>query len=170
MRFLLPIVALTVLFSACGKKEASVPPAEKPSRKATSLLNAASWMEGRWENQSKDGVLSEIWQKESDSLFKGASYFVAGNDTLFAESVDLVLTRDGYLDYIVSVPGQNNEKPVAFRRTSGTETQMVFENPQHDYPTRIVYERRPGDSLVATISGHKNGKTAAEVFRLKKVK
>lgn len=164
------LLALLTLTIACQKKENTAAPDAKPAAKASSFLAAASWLEGRWENHSKDGVLSEIWKKESDSLFKGASYFVAGKDTLFAESVDLVLTRDGQLDYIVSVPGQNNEKPVAFRRTSGTETQMVFENPQHDYPTKIVYERRPGASLVATISGQKNGKPASEVFRLKKVK
>ena len=29
---------------------------------------------------------------------------------------------------------------------------LVFENPAHDYPTRITY-RRDGDRLVATISG-----------------
>ncbi|HLN95969.1 MAG TPA: DUF6265 family protein [Flavobacterium sp.] len=170
MRPFLTFCALATLLSACGKKEAAAPPTEKPSQKASSFLNAASWLEGRWENRSKEGVLSEIWQRKNDSLYQGASYFVVENDTVFAENVDLVQKADGQLYYVVSVAGKNGEKPVSFKRTSGTETTMVFENPAHDYPTRITYERREGDSLVATISGQKDGKPTSEVFRMKKVK
>ncbi len=169
MRLPLSIVVLAALLSACGKKEATETPTDRPSEKASSFLNAASWLEGRWENHSKDGVLSEIWERKNDSLYQGASCFVTHNDTVFAEKVDLVQKADGHLYYIVSVAGQNDEKPVPFQRTSGTETMMVFENPTHDYPTRIAYERREGDSLVATISGQKDGKPKSEIFRMKKV-
>lgn len=169
MKATIPLAVLALLAASCQKKEAPTPETAKPMAKATSFIAAASWLEGRWENRSKDGILSEIWKKETDSLYKGESYFVVGQDTVFSETVDLLLQPDGNLDYIVSVVVQNNEKPVAFRRTSGTETELVFENPAHDYPTKIVYERHPGDSLVATISGVKKGKPTSEVFRMKKV-
>jgi len=41
---------------------------------------------------------------------------------------------------------------VPFRLVSMTGFEAVFENPEHDYPVRIVY-RREGEALVATISG-----------------
>jgi hypothetical protein len=48
------------------------------------------WLVGTWENQSKEGTLTEVWTKMNDSTFSGQSYFVAGNDTSFSESISLV--------------------------------------------------------------------------------
>lgn len=33
--------------------------------------------------------------------------------------------------------------PVAFKMVSSTNQQFVFENPQHDFPKRIVYHFKP---------------------------
>lgn len=165
------VAALALLAIACNKKkQTETPAAEAPAAKAVSHFAAASWLEGRWEHNTKEGNMSEIWTKANDSVYHGAAYFVIGKDTVFHESVELTQKSDGELYYIVTVPGQNGDKPVEFKRTSGTETEMAFENPQHDFPSRIEYRRVAEDSLVATISGKEKGKPKLEHFPMKRVR
>jgi hypothetical protein len=72
--------------------------------------------------------------------------------------------------YTVTVPDQNDAKPVRFEMTSITDKQVVFENPAHDYPNKIVYNKTAEDSLIAEISGLKKGKPASEQFRMTRQK
>lgn len=160
---LFPIV-LALAFLASCKKETK----EEIPSKTYSNLAKAEWFIGEWGNKSTDGELTERWKKENDSVYLGESYFVVGEkDTVFAETVRLEETN-GKLAYIVTVPGQNKELPVSFEMTSSTENQIVFENPKHDYPNKIIYNLIEKDSLIAEISGLKKGKPYTEKFVMKK--
>lgn len=117
-----------------------------------SELEKADWFLGRWENKTPEGTFSEEWKIENDSLYLGESYFISNNDTLFAETVRLE-QRKNDLFYVVSVPNQNKEQPVAFKLTSSTIDYLVFENPEHDFPKKITYKLVTKDSLYAEISG-----------------
>jgi hypothetical protein len=117
-----------------------------------SELEKADWFLGRWENKTPEGTFSEEWTIGNDSLYIGESYFINNNDTLFAETVRLE-QRKNDLFYIVSVPNQNEEQPVAFKLTSSTIDYLVFENPEHDFPKKITYKLVTKDSLYAEISG-----------------
>lgn len=121
-------------------------------------LEKTHWFLGRWENKTPDGIFSEEWKKENDSVLVGESYFINGKDTLFAETVQLE-QQGNDLFYIVTVPSQNEEKPVAFKLTSSTSNYLVFENPEHDFPKKITYKLVNKDSLYAEISddGKKRG-------------
>jgi 2-iminobutanoate/2-iminopropanoate deaminase len=94
---------------------------------------------GKWLSQRKSGMLFEKWTSAGDQLLKGASFFIKGNDTIPQEEMELKQTADG-ITFTSIVPGQNNELPVTFKMTSATGNRYVFENPQHDFPRRIVYE------------------------------
>ena len=131
-------------------------------------IEKASWLLGKWENNSAEGKLSENWKKVNDSTFIGESHFVVDNDTVFAETIQLE-DRIGSLFYTVTVPGQNDEKPVSFELTVALETQLIFENPAHDFPKRIAYDKIGADSLVARIYGVKDGKVESETFRMRKM-
>jgi hypothetical protein len=117
-----------------------------------SELEKANWFLGRWENKTPEGTFSEEWKIENDSLYIGESYFINNNDTLFAETVRLE-QRKNDLFYIVSVPNQNEDQPVAFKLTSSTSNYLIFENPAHDFPKKITYKLVTKDSLYAEISG-----------------
>jgi hypothetical protein len=45
--------------------------------------------------------------------------------------------------------------------------QAIFENPQHDFPQRVIY-RRDGESLFARIEGQMGGTQRAVEWRYKK--
>ena len=126
-------------------------------------IKAADWLIGNWENNTKQGRLSESWEKANDSTFNGTSYFLKGKDTLNNEAI--VLTQKGNdLFYVSTVTGQNNDKPVVFKMTKGNAKQMVFENAKHDYPQKVTYTQMAKDSMVAEISGIENGKPASESY------
>ena len=167
---LLAAAALTLLVS-CKKETATENEAvESTPAKTYANLEKANWFIGEWGSKSAEGELTERWNKENDSVYHGESYFVVGSkDTVFAEHVRLE-EANGKLAYTVTVPGQNNEKPVRFEMTSGNGNQIIFENPQHDYPNKIIYNKIGNDSLVAEISGIQKGKPASEKFAMKRNK
>jgi len=156
--------ALITLLTAC---ESEQPKTDVPTPEPTHEIHRqAAWLLGRWENNSDQGNLSEIWKKQNDSLYHGASYFVIAGDTVFSESIEL-FEKDGEVNYVVSGV-EGNEDPVPFKLKSSNESRLVFENPQHDFPQTITYTHK-GDSVIAVISGKQNGKPKKEYFRMKKI-
>ncbi len=127
------------------------------------LLQKAAWLLGSWKGVAGQGVSIERWYKQDDSTYAGMGLFIKGNVTLSQESIKLVQTgKDLY--YIPTVKGQNNDQPVTFKLISATDKQLVFENPQHDFPQKIMYSLVTSDSLVAVISGVEKGKEHAVSF------
>ncbi|TRW27418.1 hypothetical protein FMM05_01915 [Flavobacterium zepuense] len=165
------VIAFVVILSATAScKESSKDNTNTSEDKSvTANVQNASWLIGNWGNTLPDGSFIEKWTKESDSVYKAESYFIANNDTLFSEYVTLGKINDT-LAYTVTVPDQNNEKPVSFKLTSMSGDKMVFENPQHDYPNKIEYTKINADSIVAVISGAKKGKQASETFAMARLK
>ena len=132
-------------------------------------IKKAGWLIGTWENKTPKGSIYETWNKTSDIEFAGKSYIVKEKDTIVFENIQLIQEQDG-LFYIPTVKNQNNGLPVRFTTNTISETQLVFENPQHDFPQIISYTQINSDSLVAEISGTKNGKERRDVFSMKRVK
>ena len=151
-------------FISCQKKEKSEMPA-----KAQNAIEKANWLVGTWGNTTKEGILTETWTEQNDSVLKGESYFVIGKDTVFSEKISLEQKGDS-LFYIPIVKNQNEGKPVSFKLTAATDSQLVFENPKHDFPQKVTYTKVGADSLVAEISGVKDGKPNSESFPMKKKK
>ncbi len=166
------VLALAVVCTAiqsCKNTPKATETLETSVPKTYVNLEKAGWLLGNWGNTSAEGVLSESWEKTNDSVYKGESYFVVKNDTVFSESIQLEETN-GKLVYVVTVPDQNDAKPVRFEMTSINNNSFVFENLQHDYPNKIVYTKITNDSLVAKIFGTQKGKPATETFAMAKLK
>ncbi|HCT29393.1 MAG TPA: hypothetical protein DIW31_01350 [Bacteroidales bacterium] len=132
-------------------------------------IEQAAWLIGKWQNKSAEGESQEIWEKKNDSTLIGASYFVVGNDTVSSESISLE-ERGSELLYIPTVKNQNDGKPIVFTLTSSTTNQLVFENPNHDFPQKITYTQIANDSLIAVISGVVNGKENSQNFPMTRAK
>jgi hypothetical protein len=129
----------------------------------------AEWLIGTWENKTARGSVYETWHKVNNRDLVGISYILKEKDTVVFERIRLV-EESGSLFYIPAVVDQNNGMPVRFLAKNASETKLVFENPQHDFPQTISYTRVGSDSLVAEIAGKKAGKERKQQFRMKKVK
>lgn len=167
---LIYLISCTLFFLISCKEahDSKLPEKEITSTKYEAVENA-NWLIGRWENNSAEGNLSEFWAKANDSTLLGESYFVIKNDTVFGEKVELMQRGNDFI-FEARVAKQNDEKPVPFKLTKSSENELVWENPAHDFPNKIVYQKVGNDSLVAEIFGTKDGKAKNEVFKMKKVK
>jgi hypothetical protein len=137
--------------------------------KQTNNIQKAEWLIGTWENKTPKGSMYETWSKATDKELTGKSYIVKEKDTIIFENIQLIEKHDG-LFYIPTVKNQNDGLPVHFAAKIISETQLVFENLQHDFPQIISYKKINTDSLVAEISGTKNGKERKQAFPMKRLK
>lgn len=141
------LIVLTLLSASC------VTHSRKPEKAG---LNKLDWFIGSWTGVTSESIFTEKWEKVNDTLFTGQSYFIKGSDTLSSETISLQ-QHDTSVFYVPLVEGQNDNKPIFFKLTFSDGTNAVFENPEHDFPQKIVYQLKENDSLIATISGNNNG-------------
>ncbi len=59
--------------------------------------------------------------------------------------------------YYISKPSENKEE-TSFKLIKLSSNEVIFENPEHDFPQRIMYRLEKDKSLFARIEGKNNGK------------
>lgn len=121
------------------------------------------WLLGEWQHKTPRGILYEFWKRENDSTLAGKSYFLKDKDTVVLETVRIKHSH-GNLWYIPTVKNQNQGRAVPFKLTKREGATLVFENPEHDFPQRIMYSQLSADSLLAEISGMVNGSLKRQQF------
>jgi hypothetical protein len=126
------------------------------------------WLIGTWQMKLTNKQIFETWTAANDSTLLGKSYFVQSGDSIFMETISIA-KRMGQLYYIPTVKNQNGGKAVWFVLTSAKDKQMMFENPAHDFPQKIMYKLVTRDSLLAEISGVINDKWEARQFPMSRL-
>ena len=123
-----------------------------PSVSSAGDLDDLEWIFGEWKRESRRGEVYESWQRLSDRTVEGDSWIVSSSDgTKHALESLLLVEMAGEVFYIPKVA--ENEYPVPFRRTSMEPGRVVFENPNHDFPQKIIYQQDGDDGLKVTIEG-----------------
>lgn len=126
------------------------------------------WLEGSWQEQRSEGLLTEEWTSSSDTLMIGkAALYDESGHSIFSDNMELSL-EDNILYFKPTVSNQNNGAQVVFKETMLTDKEVIFENPDHDFPKRIIYRKNHPDSLFARIEGTKNGVDRAQEFHYHK--
>ena len=128
-----------------------------------SIFKKLYQLEGTWKMSGKKGSVCEEWKIVSKNYLQSKGYVLKGKDTLVNERVELRKTKEGIF-YTSTVSDQNNKKPVAFKLTSFEGNRFIFENKEHDFPKRIVYQFISADSLHAFIDDGKQGTKQAQHF------
>lgn len=126
-----------------------------------------SWLIGTWEAKLGDQIVFENWSSETPSKLSGFGFTVSGKDTVISERL-LIEAADSGLFYISDVA--HNPAPVYFKMVSQDSLKTTFENPSHDFPTRIIYHRSAQDSLHARIEGMRKGKDAGVDYFFQRIK
>jgi Domain of unknown function (DUF6265) len=107
-----------------------------------------AWMAGCWAGDIGQRRVTERWVAADATTLVGVSTTVAGGVLREFEFLRIV-SRDGAVAYLAQPGGR---AATTFTATSSGVAEVVFENPQHDFPRRIGY-RRAGDTLTAWIDG-----------------
>jgi hypothetical protein len=125
------------------------------------------WLKGKWEGSYGEMQTFEIWDKLEGNTMIGRGGVISDNDTMFAEKIRME-QREDELYYIAKVPG--NPGPVDFKFSGYKNDSAIWENPEHDFPQRVVYFLKPDGSLYARVDGkNKGGNFRKEEFNFKKV-
>jgi len=129
--------------------------AAKPS------IAALAWLSGSWSGTSGGVDMEEHWTAPKGDSMIGVHRDVAKGRTSSFEF--LRIEQQG--DQIVYLSMPNGQCPAtAFPLKEASGARVVFENPQHDFPQRIVYWK-DGQNLRARIEGTINGKAGSEEWR-----
>lgn len=115
----------------------------------SSPIEQARWLAGCWELNRGSRTGFEMWMPPAGGVMLGASRTVAGGIVVEWERLQLS-EQDGKLVY-TSLPSGQTE--ASFVSTTVTDSSFTVENPQHDFPQRIIYRRLGADSLIAHIEG-----------------
>ena len=131
---------------------------------ASAQIQRVAWLTGCWSLNGGERIVDEQWMAPRVASMQGMSRTVRG-DKLVAYEFVILRERGELLDYEVSPSGQAR---TVFTSTSITDSSVVFENLQHDFPQRVAY-RRSGDQLHAWIEGPRNGQMRRIEYPYEKV-
>lgn len=127
-----------------------------PAALAAQTPSLPGWLAGCWQQRSANRESLEMWMPPAGGLMLGASRTIVGGAVREYEQL-LIKMENGKLIFTATPSGQQT---ASFTSTSVTDTSFVVENPQHDFPQRIIYRRRGTDSLIARIEGPGGSDTA----------
>jgi Domain of unknown function (DUF6265) len=130
---------------------------------AAAGVNEITCLTGCWESQSGDRIVEEQWTAPRAGSMLGVGRTVKGNALVEYEFV-AIRERDNRLVYIAHPSGQPSAE---FTSSSISADSVVFENPQHDFPQRIGYQRTR-DGLDAWIDGTHDGRTQRVEFHYRR--
>ena len=106
----------------------------------------------QWQRDIKKGMRHEFWTKVNETTMTSKSLNISGKDTRALETVVLKFLNAQITD-TVTVPVQNNEKPVTFTLQKIENKTFFFEKIGHDFPQRIIYNLNTKGKLLASIEG-----------------
>ena len=132
-----------------------------PAAAQDSGAGLPGWLAGGWVMQSeKDGWFEEWWTPPRGGLMLGAGRSGKGDKSDWWEQTRIEQSN-GKISFCALPKGQ---KGACFTATTVTADEIVFENPGHDFPTRVAY-RRIGEELAAEISGPKGANRQSWRFK-----
>ncbi len=124
-------------------------------------VGSAAWLSGCWVASAGDVRSEEVWMEPEGGLMVGMARTLRGSVATGYEF--LLLQRvDGRLTYSAYPSGQ---EPTDLGATEVSTQRLRFENPQHDFPQAIEYERTSVDSLTAKVYGEIGSGEPAFVLR-----
>jgi hypothetical protein len=128
-------------------------------------INDAAWFAGCWEFTSGSRTVRETWTPPAGGTMLATSRTVTGAKTTEYEFV-ILREAAGGLEYVAKPSGQSE---AVFTSTRILPDELVFENPRHDFPTKIVYQKQGDDGLLAIVSGTIRNETRSVEFRYRAV-
>ena len=143
-------VTLIIVWSAGASRET-------PPSGAASNISDLVWLAGDWQSASGGRAqIEEHWTRPAGGTMIGMGRTVVGDKT--AEFEFLRIEQRGNDLFYVANPNANcPQTDFKLTRLSGQE--VIFENPAHDYPKRVIYRKNSDGSLVASVDAGEGTKS-----------
>lgn len=122
---------------------------------AKPMIEMLTWLAGNWFLERGGRTVTEQWMAPAGGTMLGMSRTVAKGKTIEFEFLLLRQDDEGNIAYVAKPSGQSE---TTFKLVRASATEVIFENPQHDFPQRISYTLKSDDTMLAAIEGTKDGK------------
>ena len=129
-------------------------------------VQALSWMSGCWASVGGEAGSGEMWTSPAGGTLLGLSRTVKGGRTVAHEFMQIRETAPGQIAFIAMPSGQSE---ASFPLKSFSEREVVFENPEHDFPQRVIYRLDSKGGLAGRIEGLGNGEVKGIDFPMDRV-
>lgn len=120
-------------------------------------LDSLAWLAGCWSSQEEGERSEECWLAPAGGLMVGVHRDVGADGRAVFEFLRIEQTPHAVV-YLASPGGR---EPTSFQMISCDERRVVFANPEHDFPQRIIYFIDPENRLNARVEGETNGQRQA---------
>ncbi len=120
-------------------------------------LSELAWMSGSWMGSYKGVETEEYWQAPKGASMLGIHRDIAKERTVAFEYFRIEATAEGITFW--ASPEGRPATPFRLKELKGKH--VVFENPEHDFPQRIIYWLGKEGSLHAKIEGTEGGKSSS---------
>lgn len=132
---------------------------------SSSQMSKLAWISGCWKGGDKIQS-EEQWTKIAAGTMLGVARTIKDGQTASFEF--LQIRQKG--DDILYIAQPNGGTAVSFKLVKLNPNEAIFENPEHDFPQRIIYVRVIDGSLLAAIEGTEKGKPKRIEFPMKRVR
>ncbi len=125
-------------------------------------LEGLAWLGGCWRRDGAETGSGEQWLPLAGGTLLGVNRHVRQGVTVGHEFMQIRRQADGSVAFIALPAGRTVE--TVFTLLPGPPMEATFENPEHDFPQRVIYRLGEGGKLRARIEGHRAGAPAAVDF------
>lgn len=136
LRASLSFILLTITIISCGPTE-------------NEFRDNFRWISGKWSGTVEGIQIVEhwVWNKHR---YEGAGYHLSGEDTIFKES--LFLEKYASKTAYSVVFGDNGPYTFGLKHNDGQV--FVFQNPEHDFPSEVIYRLDSDSAITITLIGN----------------
>lgn len=132
-----------------------------PGAGAQSAMPDLAWLEGDWVACGEGRVTEERWLGPHAGTMVGVNASSRGSRVSF--EFMRIAPGDGGIPSFLAQPG-GRAPAVPFVMVESGPQRIVFANPAHDFPQRVLYWRE-GEALYARVEGRDGGTLQAEQWR-----
>lgn len=147
----------SILVSALVSGCAAASPGQAPAGVDPALAPVA-FLEGAWAAERAGETIEEQWTRPAGGTMLATGRTLKGGKTVFFEYLRIEATPAG-LVYTAQPLGRPG---TTFKRIQAANGEVLFENPEHDFPKRIAYTRRSDGGIDVRIEGERDGRPASE--------
>ena len=120
---------------------------------------------GKWMINIDKSEYYEEWQLINETEMMGVGFSIEEGDTVLSEK--LFLKKFGGIWAYVALPV--NQTITLFALTEYSEKRFIFENDEHNYPQKIIYEFVSDSVLNAAVEGKLDGELMRRDFSFIKI-
>jgi len=128
-------------------------------------IDGLAWFAGCWAAEQGDAGSGEIWTTPAGATVLGTSRTVRGGRTVAHEFMLIVDGPQG----LVLIASPSAKPAASFRAVLVEARRVTFENPDKDFPQRLIYESPDDATLIGRIEGRHDGRERHVDYPMKRV-